>query len=124
MRYETGTILIGTALLFAFGFILIALATYLYFLMADKQKENKLGKKLLLSAVLTLGWMISTVVAIWLMAEVSVLGFMLVAAVFMFVIVLFITPLFLKLDKKNLLLYSGLITVALNPGWLILLGIL
>jgi hypothetical protein len=124
MKYDVGTIIMGALLLFVFSYIAILLVTYLFNLLMDKKKENKLSTVFVVSGIMAFDWILTTIIAIWVTSQVHVVAFVGLTAVMLFFAGYFWGKKFLKFPQRDLLIYGGLSAVLFNPGWLVLIGIL
>jgi hypothetical protein len=124
MKYDATTILTGIFLLFLFSYVLITVFNFIFMGAAGQGHKVKGVKMMLASAVVTLAWIISTVLAIWFTASIGVLVFSIFALVLIFGASYFLAEKLIGVTGKHKLIYSLLLAVLFNPGWLTLVGIL
>lgn len=124
MQYDTTTILTGIFLIFLLSYILITFFNILYINLFRIEPKVKFAKTLLASAIVTLAWIASTVIAIWVTASIGVLVFSIFALVLIFGFNYLLAEKLFGLTKKHRYIYPLLFGLILNPGWLVLLNIL
>jgi hypothetical protein len=124
MKYDAPTILIGVLMLLIFSFLAILLVTYLYLLLFDRNKVNKISKLFLVSGFMSLAWLAATALAIWTTASFHVIAFVVVSSILLFAASYLLATRFFELSKRDLLIYGAVSAIAFNPGWLVLIGIL
>jgi hypothetical protein len=124
MKYDTGTIITGVALLLVFSYLAIALVSFLFIYFMDKKKENKLVKVFALSGLMSISWLLTTALCIWITSAFSPVFFILLASLLLFGASYFLASKLFVLARRDLIIYAGISAVVFNPGWLVLIGIL
>lgn len=124
MKYDTTSILTGVFLLFLFSYVLITLFNFIFMGAIGLGHKVKGVRMVLASAVVTLAWIVSTVLAIWFTASIGVLAFSVFALILIFGACFFLSEKLIGVTGSHKLIYSLLLAVIFNPGWLTLIGIL
>lgn len=124
MKYDTTNILTGIFLLFLFSYILITLFNFVFLRVAGMKNNVRKTRMLLASVVVTLAWVVSTVLAIWFTASIGRLVFSIFSLLLIFGFNYFLAEKLIGISGTHKLIYSLLLAVLFNPGWLILIGIL
>lgn len=112
-------VVIGIFLLFTICYAIITAYTYIYLFLTKDTKRLKAKKLLLSTAVVSLAWLVSTVVTLMFVSSSGVLAFSLFALILIFGINFFLTEKLLGFKGRNKLIYCLLLAVILNPGWVI-----
>lgn len=124
MKYDVTSILTGVFLLFLVSYLIVSLFNLIFLKVIKKKEDIKTAQLMLASVIVVLAWMVSTVLAIWVASSVNAVFFSLFALVLIFGFNYFLVEKFLGVSGKNKIIYSALLAVILNPGWLVLVGIL
>lgn len=124
MQYDLMTILTGIFVLFILSYALIVLFNLAYLRLLQKEYKIKTSKTLLATAVVSLAWIVSTFVAIWIAGSYGVLIFSIFSLILIFGTSYLFSEKLLGVSGKSKILYCALLSVIFNPGWLVLLKIL
>ncbi len=120
--YDPMTITTGMMLIFLISYILISIYTYIY-LKFTKVEKLKKKKFLFAIAVVSLAWLVSTIIATMFASSYGVLVFAAVSMVLIFGFNFFISEKFLGISGKHKVLYCFALSVIINPTWFSVLGI-
>jgi hypothetical protein len=124
MKYDPTSILTGIFILFLVSYILVSLFNYAYLRVAKKAEKIKVAKIFLSAAVVSLGWMVATVLAIWVAASLNILIFSIFALLLIFGFNFFLAEKLIGVTGKHRIIYSLLLAIIFNPGWLTVIGLL
>lgn len=124
MNYNPTNILTGVFILFLVSYLLVALFNFIYLKLSRSENKVKPSRVILTSAIVVLGWMASTVLAIWFTAQTNALIFSVFSLVIFFAFNYFLVEKLIGITGKHKIYYSLLLAIFLNPGWLMLIGIL
>lgn len=124
MKYNVTNIITGIMALFLISYVLISFFTFVYLGFTKRAHEKKSLKIFLATALVSLSWVVSTLVSIVIASSYGVMIFAIVSLIFIFGSSYFFAHKVLDFTDQEKIIYSLIAAVIFNPAWLTVTGIL
>lgn len=124
MEYNSLSIALTTVGLYFVSLLLITIFTFVHLGCAKTECEVKATKVFIATSLISLGWIAATFISLIVAKNIGVLVFSALAFLMIFGATYFIGKKTLPLKGKSLLIYSLIVAIVFNPGWLSLFKVL
>lgn len=122
MNYDGLSVFAGALILFAIGFFLISILTFIYTAFAKNSHKLRAPKIFFGSAVVAFVWELITYLSVMLASSSGELVYGVVAGVLLFVTLYLVSHRFLEFESRDRIIYSLLLAIIVNPVWFSVLG--